>query len=209
MLTILRQRFQAEKKIEMIHADILKFNLKEKIKEEKENKEIKSIKIVANLPYYITTPIIMKLLEEKLDIQSITVMIQKEVADRLSEIPGGKHTGAITYTMYYYAITSKVRTVPHTSFIPEPDVESEVIHIQLRNSPAVKVQDEKKFFEIIKYAFMQRRKTLLNALGNANIIEKEKLKNILKEMNLNEKVRGENLSIEQYAELVNKLETID
>ena len=209
MLTILRQRFQAEKKIEMIHADILKFNLKEKIKEEKENKEIKNIKIVANLPYYITTPIIMKLLEEKLDIQSITVMIQKEVADRLSEIPGGKHTGAITYTMYYYAITSKVRTVPHTSFIPEPDVESEVIHIQLRNSPAVKVQDEKKFFEIIKYAFMQRRKTLLNALGNANIIEKEKLKNILKEMNLNEKVRGENLSIEQYAELVNKLETID
>ena len=102
------------------------------IKENKENEKIKNVKIVANLPYYITTPIIMKLLEEKLDIESITVMIQKEVADRLIEIPSGKNTGAITYTVYYYAESQKILEVPNNSFIPEPEVTSEVIKLNIR-----------------------------------------------------------------------------
>ena len=154
MIQILNDRFIAYNNIELINEDILKLNLKEIIKQEKETNCIKSVKIVANLPYYITTPIIMKLLEEDLDIESITVMIQKEVADRLIEIPSGKNTGAITYTVYYYCESEKIREVENTSFIPMPEVTSEVINLKLRKEPVVKVENKKVFFNIIKSAFM-------------------------------------------------------
>ena len=121
MLPILKERFSLYKNFELINKDILKVDLK-KLIEEKKNEGLKNIKIVANLPYYITTPIIMKLLEEKLDIQSITVMVQKEVADRLIAIPGKKETGAITYTVYYYAKGEEILEVSKDSFIPEPEV---------------------------------------------------------------------------------------
>lgn len=205
MIKILSERFIAYNNIELIYGDILKIDLKSIIKDEKSNdNEIKNVKIVANLPYYITTPIIMKLLESKLDIQSITVMIQKEVADRLIEIPGGKNTGAITYTVYYYCEGKKVREVENSSFIPAPDVTSEVINLVIRDNPPVDVKNEKVFFKIIKCAYMQRRKTLLNALVNAKVFNnKEEGIYILKQMNLSENVRAEELSIDAFANLSN------
>lgn len=203
MLKILNDRFSLYNNFRVINEDVLKVDLNNLIKNE--NIENYTIKIVANLPYYITTPIIMKLLEEKLNIDSITVMIQKEVADRLTEIPGGKNTGAITYCVYYYADAKEVLTVPNTSFIPEPKVNSEVINLKIRKEYPVKLENEKIFFKIIKASFMQRRKTLINGLSNSGIAPKEKIKQILQQINLDENIRGENLTIEQFAQIANKL----
>ena len=202
MIKILNDRFSDYNNFELINEDILKVNIKKIIEDNKKTEQIANVKIVANLPYYITTPIIMKLLEEKLDIESITVMIQKEVADRLIEIPGGKNTGAITYTVYYYCESEKIIEVPNNSFIPEPDVTSEVIKMNLRKEPAVKIQEPKIMFMIIKSAFMQRRKTLLNALTNTKVfINKNEGLNILKKLNLNENIRAEELSIQDFANI--------
>ena len=204
MIKILNDRFIAYNNIELINEDVLKLDLNSLIKEEKEKNQIKDVKIVANLPYYITTPIIMKLLEENLDIESITVMIQKEVADRLIEIPSGKNTGAITYTVYYYCESEKIREVENTCFIPMPEVTSEVINLKLRKEPAVKVKDKKVFFNIIKSAFMQRRKTLLNALVNTGVFKsKEDGVELLKKLNLREDIRAEKLTIEDFARICN------
>ena len=202
MIKILQDRFSLYDNFELINEDILKVNLNEIIAESKKDGKIKNVKIVANLPYYITTPIIMKLLEEKLDIKSITVMIQKEVADRLIETPGGKNTGAITHTVYYYCESEKIMEVPNSSFIPEPEVTSEVIKLNLRDKPAVDIENTKVMFMIIKSAFMQRRKTLLNALTNTKVfINKEEGIQILKELNLDENVRAEKLSIQEFANI--------
>lgn len=202
MVKILNNRFAIKENFEIINDDVLKVDLNKIIKENKRNQEIKNVKIVANLPYYITTPIIMRLLEEKLDIQSITVMIQKEVADRLIEIPGGKNTGAITHTVYYYCQSEKIMEVPNNSFIPEPEVTSEVIKMNLRKVPAVKIENPKVMFMIIKSAFMQRRKTLLNALTNTKVfISKKEGTEILKKLNLNENVRAEELSTQDFANI--------
>ena len=202
MIKILQDRFSLYDNFELINEDILKVNLNEIIAENKKDGKIKNVKIVANLPYYITTPIIMKLLEEKLDIKSITVMIQKEVADRLIETPGGKNTGAITHTVYYYCESEKIMEVPNSSFIPEPEVTSEVIKLNLRDKPAVDIENTKVMFMIIKSAFMQRRKTLLNSLTNTKVfINKEEGIQILKELNLDENVRAEKLSIQEFANI--------
>ncbi len=202
MINILEDRFSIYDNFEIINADVLKLNLNDIISENKKQGKIKNVKVVANLPYYITTPIIMKLLEEKLDIKSITVMIQKEVADRLIETPGGKNTGAITYTVYYYCDSEKIMEVSNSSFIPEPEVTSEVIKLNLRDNPAVDIDNPKVMFMIIKSAFMQRRKTLLNALTNTNVFfNKEEGLEILKELNLNENVRAEELSIKDFADI--------
>lgn len=206
MIKILKERFISYSNLEIINDDVLKVDLKELINKYKGHDNIKKVKIVANLPYYITTPIIMKLLEDKLDIESITVMIQKEVADRLIDIPGGKYTGAITYTIFYYCESEKIMEVPSDSFIPEPDVTSEVIKMKLRNKPAVEIENPKVMFMIIKSAFMQRRKTLLNALTNTQVFasKQEGLK-ILKKLNLDENVRAENLSIQDYANIAKEI----
>ena len=204
MIKILDDRFIAYNNIELINEDVLKLDLNKLIKQEKEQNEIKDVKIVANLPYYITTPIIMKLLEENLDIASITVMIQKEVADRLIEIPSGKNTGAITYTVYYYCECEKIREVENICFVPMPEVTSEVINLKLRKEPAVKVENKKVFFNIIKSAFMQRRKTLLNALVNTGVFKsKEEGAEILRKLNLREDIRAEKLTIEDFARICN------
>ena len=134
MINILQDRFKLYKNFELINEDVLKVDLKNIIKKEKTKGKIKQVKIVANLPYYITTPIIMKLLEEKVPAKNITVMIQKEVADRLTAIPGEKETGAITYCVYYYCESEKIMIVPNTSFIPEPQVNSEVITLNITTS---------------------------------------------------------------------------
>ena len=204
MIKILNDRFIAYNNIELINDDVLKIDLNQIIKEEKKKNNIRKVKIVANLPYYITTPIIMKLIEDKLDVESITVMIQKEVADRIIEIPGGKNTGAITYTVFYYCEGKKIRDVENTSFIPMPEVTSEVINLKLRKESCVKVESEKVFFNIIKSSFMQRRKTLLNALVNTGVFKnKEEGIEIINQLNLNENTRAENLKIEDFASLCN------
>ena len=200
MVKILQDRFSEYDNIEIINTDVLKINLNEII--EKNKGEIRKVKVVANLPYYITTPIIMKLIEDRLDIESITVMIQKEVADRLIEIPGGKNTGAITYTVYYYCTSKKIMEVPNTSFIPEPEVTSEIIKMDLRYKPVVDVENPQIMFRIIKSAFMQRRKTLLNALTNTKVfLNKEQGINTLKELNLKENVRAEELTIQDFSNI--------
>jgi 16S rRNA (adenine1518-N6/adenine1519-N6)-dimethyltransferase len=203
MITILNDRFRFYDNFQLIHQDILKIDLQKLIQEEK--KEKMHIKIVANLPYYITTPIIMKLLEDKLPIESITVMVQKEVAERLTAIPGEKNTGAITYCVSYYSEPTEVMVVPNNFFIPAPQVDSEVIHLTIRENPPVKLKNEAFFFKIIKASFMQRRKTLMNGLANGNICTKEKAKEILNKMNLPENTRGETLRMEQFAQISNML----
>lgn len=204
MIDILNDRFKFYNNFNIIKEDVLKVDLKKLIeKEKKEN--IKIVKVVANLPYYITTPIIMKLLEENLNIESITVMVQKEVAKRLAAIPGEKETGAITYAVYYYSEVQEIKLVPNTAFIPAPEVESEVIKIKIREKPKVKVKDEKNFFKIIKLAFMQRRKTLVNALTNGGIVKKDELLKILEELKIDTKIRGEALTIQNFADISDKI----
>ena len=202
MINILEDRFSIYNNFEIINADVLKIDLNDIISENKKQGKIKNVKVVANLPYYITTPIIMKLLEEKLDIKSITVMIQKEVADRLIETPGGKNTGAITCTVYYYCDSEKIMEVPNSSFIPEPEVTSEVIKMNLRDTPIVEIENPKVMFMVIKSAFMQRRKTLLNALTNTKVfLNKEEGLKVLKNLNLNENIRAEELTIQDFSNI--------
>lgn len=205
MIQILEDRFKLYNNFELLHNDILKVDLKSIIKKEKENQNIKQVKIVANLPYYITTPIIMKLLEEKLDLDSITVMVQKEVADRLIEIPGNKNTGAITYSVYYYATSKSILEVPKNSFLPEPEVISEVINLKIRKTPPVQVKNQDIMFKIIKSSFMQRRKTLLNALTNTKVfLNKEEGIAILNTLNLPEDIRAEKLTLQDFANITNE-----
>lgn len=206
MLQILEDRFSLYNNFELINNDVLKVDLKNIIKKEKEEYKIKNVKIVANLPYYITTPIIMKLLEEELELESITVMIQKEVADRLIATPGEKNTGAITYSVYYYADSEAIMEVPNSSFIPEPEVTSKVIKLNIRKEPAVKPKDKEKMFKIIKYAFMQKRKTLLNSLTNNGVFKnKTQGTEILNSFGIKENVRPEELTLEQFEKISNIL----
>lgn len=206
MISILEDRFKLYNNFELIHNDVLKVDLNKIIEENLENSNLKTAKIVANLPYYITTPIIMKLLEEKLNIETITVMIQKEVADRLVALPGTKNAGAITYSVYYYADASKIIDVERNSFIPEPNVTSTVIQLKIRKESLLQVENEELMFKIIKQAFMQRRKTFVNALSNLTTFNnKEEIIQLLKELNISEKVRGEALTIEQYAKITNRI----
>ena len=202
MLQILEDRFSLYNNFELINNDVLKVDLKNIIKKEKEEGKIKNVKIVANLPYYITTPIIMKLLEEELELESITVMIQKEVADRLIAVPGQKNTGAITYSVYYYASSEAIMEVPNSSFIPEPEVTSKVIKLNIRKEPIVTPNDKEKMFKIIKHAFMQKRKTLLNSLTNNGVFEnKQKGIEILNSLGIKENVRPEELTLEQFEKI--------
>ncbi len=202
MINILEDRFKFYDNFVLLNEDVLKVNLQELISKNKQ--ELVNTKIIANLPYYITTPIIMKLLENKLDIESITVMVQKEVADRITATPGDKLSGAITYSVDYYSEATSEIFVSKDSFIPSPEVDSEVIKLKIRKEPKVKVKNEKLFFDIIKASFMQRRKTLLNGLINSKLFDnKEEILEILGKMNLNPQIRGEKLTIEQFAELAN------
>lgn len=202
MIEILNDRFSMYDNFKVLNDDVLKVNLKELIAEEK----VKTTKIVANLPYYITTPIIMKLLEERLDIETITVMIQKEVADRLVTKPGTGDTGAITYAIHYYTNPKRVLEVPNTAFIPEPKVNSTVINLEVLKEPKVAVKDEKKLFDVIKTAFMQKRKTLLNALANSNKYgSKEQICKTLELLSIDNRVRPEKLTLEEFAKIADEI----
>ena len=190
MVKILEERFKLYNNVQIIQDDILHVNI---------DKIAPKAKVVANLPYYITTSIITKLLNT--NIKDITILIQKEVAERICAEPGTKKAGAITYYVKYYADSKIIANVPKEYFIPSPEVESSIVKITKKDEKAVKVNNEKLFFDIIKTNFTQRRKTILNSLSS--IIDKEVLKNILKECKIEENTRGENLSLEQFAEITN------
>ncbi len=192
MIAILNERFKLYNNVEIIHEDILNVDI---------DKIAPKAKVVANLPYYITTSIITKLL--KTNIKDITVLIQKEVAERICAIPGSKKAGAITYFVNYYANAEIVGNVSKEAFIPNPEVESSIVKLKIRENKLVEVKNETMFFEIIRANFNQRRKTLINSLST--VVDKERLKEILRELNINENVRGETLTLEQYAQLANKL----
>lgn len=209
MVEIISKRFILKNNLQIINEDVLKVDLNKLINERKKQTNINKVKIVANLPYYISTPIIMKLLEEKLEIDEIIVMVQKEVAQRLVAKTGTKDVGAITYAVEYFSEAEKVIDVPKESFIPSPKVESAVIKLKIRKKAYVQVKDEKMLFNIIQKSFSQRRKTLVNALVNGKIVEsKEKAEKIIKQLNINENIRGEKLTLEDFARICNTINYI-
>ncbi len=190
--------------VTIINADILKLDLKRLFLEEFDGKPVK---VVANLPYYITTPIIMKLLEEKPGLSGIVIMIQKEVAERLSAKPGTKQYGAITLAVNYYAHPSLVCLVPPDAFVPAPKVWSAVLKLDILEKPPVSVVNEKHFFHLIRAAFGQRRKTFLNSAGNYPALGtcKEDIKKVLNKFGISENIRGESLDLVQFAQFSNEL----
>ncbi|MGN1327783.1 MAG: 16S rRNA (adenine(1518)-N(6)/adenine(1519)-N(6))-dimethyltransferase RsmA [Clostridia bacterium] len=205
MIKILQDRFNANignGELEIINEDILKVDLKKLIEDKKKNKNILNVKVVANLPYYISTPIIIKLLQDRLSINEIIVMVQKEVAERLTAKTGTRLSGAITYVVDYYSEATSIIKVPKESFIPSPKVESEVIKLEVRKTPKIIVKNEEKLFTIIQKSFMQRRKTLANALVNYNIAHnKEEVDKMFKTLEIDSDIRGENLTLEQFAKI--------
>lgn len=188
----------------VMNEDILKVDVNKLVMEENGGKPIK---VVANLPYYITTPIIMGLFESHVPIESITIMVQKEVADRMQVGPGTKDYGALSLAVQYYAKPHIVAVVPPNCFMPRPNVSSAVIKLTRHREQPVDVQDEKQMFRIIRAAFNQRRKTLQNSIHNAPELQfsKEQVTLVLREMGLSETIRGEAMSLEQFAEFSNRM----
>ena len=200
MVDILNDRFKFYDNFMLINEDCLKVDMEELIEKEKEqDKEINKVKIVANLPYYISTPIIMKLLEENLKVDEIVVMVQKEVADRLV---GKNDIGAITYEVDYYSIASSLIDVNKSCFLPSPKVDSEVIKLEKRKEKIVDSKDSKLLFNLIKNSFNQRRKTLVNTLVNYFNNKQDAIK-CLEDLGIDVNIRGEKLSLEEFNNIAN------
>lgn len=204
LIPILEETLSEYDNVTVINDDILKVDINKIVEEKNEGRPVK---VVANLPYYITTPIIMGLFEKHVPLKSITIMVQKEVADRMQVGPGTKDYGALSLAVQYYAKPELVANVPPNCFIPRPNVGSAVIRLTRYEEPPVRVKDEKKMFSLIRASFNQRRKTLLNGLGNASELglSKERVAAALEEMGLSPTVRGEALTLEQFAQLSNLL----
>ena len=204
LIPILGETLKEYDNVEIINEDVLKIDINSII-EEKNNG--KPIKVVANLPYYITTPILMELLERRLNVESITVMVQKEVADRMQTQPKTKDYGALTLAVQYYSDANINFIVPPGCFMPRPNVDSAVITLTIHKGSGFSVENEDLMFEIIKASFAQRRKTLLNGLNNAPNLKftKEDVVSALNEMGIDERIRGEALSVEDFANLSNIL----
>lgn len=204
LIPILGETLAEYDNVTVINEDILKVDIEKIVQEENGGKPIK---VVANLPYYITTPIIMGLFESKVPLQSITIMVQKEVADRMQEAPGTKEYGALSLAVQYYAKPEIVANVPPNCFMPRPSVGSAVIKLTRYEHPPVVVEDEKLMFQIIRASFNQRRKTLVNGLSNASFLQvgKEEILQALEQMGQPPSVRGETFSLQQFAELTNFL----
>lgn len=200
---VLSKTLEGCRNVKIVWGDVLKVDLKKIIAEEFGG--CHTVNICANLPYYITSPVIMMLLESHLPINSITVMVQKEAADRLCAEVGSRAAGAVTVAVNYYSEAEQLFGVPRGSFLPPPNVDSAVIRLNVRPEPPVKVADEALFFRIAKACFAQRRKTLLNTVSNTLGFDKAVLREALNKMGLPESVRGETLSMEQLAELTEKL----
>ncbi len=205
LIPILEETLKEYENVTIIHGDILKVDIEGLVQEKNQGRPVK---VVANLPYYITTPIIMGLLEGSAPVDSITVMVQKEVADRMKVGPGTKDYGALSLAVQYYARPEIVANVPPNCFIPRPKVGSAVIHLTRHQTPPVQVQDEDFLFRIIRASFNQRRKTLVNSLNNSPELQltKEQVTKALEQMGLPAAVRGETLTLEQFAELTELLQ---
>lgn len=197
LIPILEDTLSAYDNVQVLNEDILKVDIEALAKEQNDGRPMK---VVANLPYYITTPIIMGLLEGEAKVDSITIMVQKEVADRMQMTPGSKEYGALSLAVQYYAKPEIVANVPPNCFMPRPNVGSAVIRLSLYGKPPVEVQDSKYMFQLIRASFNQRRKTLVNGLQNGGLgLTKDEILAALSEMGLSEMVRGETLSLEQFA----------
>ncbi len=204
LIPILNETLSEYDNVTIINEDILKVDIRALALEKNDGKPIK---VVANLPYYITTPIIMGLFESHVPIDNITVMVQKEVADRMKVGPGSKDYGALSLAVQYYAKPYLVANVPANCFIPRPNVDSAVIRLTRHETPVVSVDNEALLFNIIRASFNQRRKTLQNGLKNSNLISasKEDIVDAIREAGLPETIRGEALALEQFADLANVL----
>ena len=196
LIPILKDNLSEMDNFFLLHKDALKVDFQKLLYE---HPEFSSVKVVANLPYYITTPILMSLLERKLSFRSITVMVQKEVALRMKAAPGTKDYGALSLAVQYYSKPEIVQEVPPHCFIPRPNVSSMVIHLQLHEKAPVSVKDPALLFKTIKFSFMQRRKTLVNALSSGFHLDKKDLQALLSSLSYSENVRGETLSLEDFA----------
>lgn len=200
LIPVLGETLAGYDNVTVINDDILKIDINEIARERNGGKPIK---VVANLPYYITTPIIMGLFESGVPLESVTVMVQREVADRMQAVPGGKEYGALSLAVQYYARPEIVANVPPNCFLPRPAVGSAVVRLLRYGKPPVEAADAKRMFALIRAAFNQRRKTLCNALGNAPelSVSKEDVAKALGKMGLSENIRGEALTLKQFAEL--------
>ena len=202
LLPILEETLQDYDNVTVINDDILKVDINRLVEEKNGGRPIK---VVANLPYYITTPIIMGLFESRVPLKSITIMVQKEVADRMQTGPGSKDYGALSLAVQYYAKPEIVANVPQNCFIPRPNVGSAVIRLTRYEEAPVFAEDEHHMFSLIRASFNQRRKTLVNGLTNGGVAQKEQVLWALSEMNLPATIRGEALTLSQFATLSNLL----
>lgn len=204
LIPILEDTLSEYDNVEVINQDVLKVDIKSLVEEKNAGKPIK---VVANLPYYITTPIIMGLFESKVPIDSITIMVQKEVADRMQTGPGSKDYGALSLAVQYYADAKVMLNVSATCFMPRPNVDSAVIKLTRHQEPPVAVKDESLMFRIIRASFNQRRKTLVNGLKNSSELDfsKEEITEAIKSIGKEENIRGEKLTLEEFAKLSNAL----
>ncbi|MFD1179599.1 16S rRNA (adenine(1518)-N(6)/adenine(1519)-N(6))-dimethyltransferase RsmA [Paenibacillus puldeungensis] len=205
LLPILEEVLAPYPQIHVVHGDVLKLDLKALFAAEFDN--VSGVSVVANLPYYVTTPILMKLLEEKLPLEHIVVMIQKEVAERMAAAPGGKDYGSLSIAVQYYSVPELICTVPHSVFIPQPNVESAVIRLSVRKTPPVTVEDEAFFFQVVQASFAQRRKTISNNLKSRFFPSegRERLEQLLEAAGIAPSRRAETLSLEEFATLSNTL----
>ena len=205
LLPILNETLAPYPHVNVVHSDVLDADIHSVINDN--FKTDQDLMVVANLPYYVTTPILLKLLEEKLPIRGIVVMIQKEVAERIAAKPGTKEYGSLSIAAQYYAEAKTELIVPKTVFVPQPNVDSAVLKLTLRSEPAVDLKDESFFFQLVKASFAQRRKTLMNNLTH-NLFtknEKAKLELIMRECEIDPTRRGETLSMDEFAVLANAL----
>lgn len=205
LLPILEETLSPYPHVSVVHSDVLKANIHQVIAEQFEDGQ--DLMVVANLPYYVTTPILLKLLEEKLPIRGIVVMIQKEVADRIAAKPGTKEYGSLSIATQFYAEAQTEMVVPKTVFVPQPNVDSAVLKLTIRKEPPVKLKSEKYFFEIVRASFAQRRKTILNNLLHNVFSKNDKLKveQIMQNIGIAPSRRGETLSMDEFARLSDAL----
>lgn len=205
LVPILEDTLSDYDNVKIINEDILKADIEKAVSEQFRSGQ--QVHVVANLPYYITTPILMKLLMDRLPIDSITVMIQKEVADRMAAQPNTKSYGSLSIAVQYYTEAQVVMNVPKTVFMPQPNVDSSVLHLKMRPQPPVLLDDEDFFFDVVKATFGQRRKTLMNNLARhfKGKMNKEELQKHLDQIGIDPKRRGESLSMQEFADLANVL----
>ncbi len=206
LIPILDETLEGYDNVEVVNEDVLKVDLNKLVEDKFSNEKVK---VIANLPYYVTTPIIMKFLEDNVPVSDIVVMVQKEVADRLKASPNTKDYGALTVAVQYYCEPHIITRVPKSVFMPQPRVESTVIRLKVLDRPKVNIKDQKLFFKVVKGAFAKRRKTLLNSLSMSGLdIDKDEIKKALELSNIDPKRRGESLTIEEFATLANNVHSI-